>query len=321
MKIDVHAHLYPDAYAKEVESLCSDLVRDGSWRGPMSQAGTFSPQMLRSEEERIAEMNTAGIDVQVLSLSIPNVYFEDSAKSLYLAQIANDSFAEVCRKYPGRFMALASIPLEFPDLAVQEMHRAIDRLGMCGLVIGGNIRGKPLNSPEFLPVFQEADRMNLAIFIHPMLPAGIEALREYGMAASIGYLADSTTAITRLVFSGLFEKCPNLKMIIPHMGGIVPFNIERIDYSYRTRPECRQNISMPPSEYFKRFYYDSANYHVPSMRCGYETFGARHMVVGSDFPFRPVKSAEFITTIRALGLSEEEEELIFSGNALRILRH
>lgn len=320
MKIDVHAHLYPREYARELEALCSDLVSDGSWRGPMSQAGNFSPQMLQSEEERLAQMDEAGVDVQVLSLSIPNVYFEDPAKSLYLAQIANDSFAEVCREYPDRFMALASIPLEFPDLAVQEMHRAIDRLGMCGLIIGGNIRGKPLNSPEFLPVFEEADRMGLAIFIHPMLPAGMEAFREYGMAASIGYLADSTTAITRLVFSGLFEKCPNLKMIIPHMGGIVPFNIERIDYSYQFRPECRANIPVLPSEYFKRFYYDSANYHIPSMRCGYETFGAKHMLIGSDFPFRPVKGARYIASVRALNLSTEEEEMIFSGNALSILR-
>ena len=291
MKIDVHAHYYPREYMVEVERLCSDLVSDGSWRGPMSQAGTFSPTMVRSEEETIAEMDAAGVDIQVLSLSIPNVYFEDPAMSLSLAQMTNDSLAEVCRNHPDRFMALASIPLEFPDLALEEMHRAIDRLGMCGLVIGGNIRGKPLNSPEFLPVFEEADRMKLAILIHPMLPAGIEALREYGMAASIGYLYDSTTAITRLVFSGLFEKCRNLKMIIPHMGGMVPFNIERIDYSYGLRPECRQNISSPPSEYFKRFYYDSANYHVPSMKCGYETFGAAHMLLGSDFPFRPVKSA------------------------------
>src|SRR3990167_4871856 len=126
MKIDVHAHFYPREYVKEIEILTSELVRNGSWRGPMAEAGSFSAERLKSAEETIAEMDAGGIDVEVLSLSIPNVYFEDKAKSLYLAQMSNDSYAEVCRKHPDRFMALASIPMEFPELAVDELRRAIN---------------------------------------------------------------------------------------------------------------------------------------------------------------------------------------------------
>src|SRR3990172_11765070 len=140
------------------------------------------------------------------------------------------------------------------------------------------------------------------------------------MGASIGYLFDSSTAITGLVYSGLFERCRNLKMIIPHMGGVVPFNMERIDFSYRLRPECGRNITKPPSAYFKELYYDSANFHAPALRCGYETFGAEHILLGSDYPFRPEGNIETLNTLKALNLPEEENETIFSRNALNILR-
>ena len=321
MKIDVHAHLYPPEYIKAVGRLCAGLIASGSWRGPVAQAIKLGAGGLHTAEDMLAEMDAAGVDMQVLSLSIPSVYFEDSKTSHYLSQVANDAFAEVVQKYPDRFMALATIPLEFPDLAVEEMHRAIEELGMKGLVVGGNVRGKPLNSPEFLPVFEEADRLNLTVSIHPMIPVGAEAYREYGMTSGIGYLVDSTVAATRLVYSGLFEKCRNLKMIIPHMGGMIPFNIQRLDHSYEGSQELQEKIPHPPSAYFKKFYYDDANYHVPALRCGYETFGATQMLMGSDFPFRSVKSGEFIQNIRALGLSEAEEDMIFSGNALRIFKN
>lgn len=319
MKIDIHAHHYPKEYLKELEGLGGDSAVDRSWRELVNNVIAHNPAMC-DLERNLAEMDALGITTQVLSLSIPNVSFEDPSKSLYLAQMANDAFAAICRQHPERFMALASIPLGFPDLAIQEMHRAIGELGMCGLVVGGNVRGTPLNAPEFLPVFEEADRMNLAIFIHPMVPVSMQNLEDYGMAASIGYLFDSTTAITGLVYSGLFERCRNLKMIIPHMGGVVPFNLERIDFSYRLRSECGRNITKTPSAYFKELYYDSANFHAPAMRCGYETMGADHILFGSDYPFRPEGNTESLNTLSALDLPVAELEMIYSRNALSILR-
>lgn len=315
MKVDVHAHLYPREYLKELDGLGSDSPADRAWRRIVTEKVAGTPTMW-SVEERLVEMDAVGIDVQVLSLSVPNVYFEDAAKSLYLAQMANDIFADICRKYPDRFIALASVPLNDVHVAIQELRRAVDRLGLRGLALGGNIRGKPLNSEEFLPLYEEVDRRNLAIFIHPMIPVGIEMLDQFDMAANTGFLFDTTSAIVGMVFRGIFEANRNIKMILPHLGAVIPFTIGRIDGSFHTRPECRRYITSPPSHYFKRFYYDTVNYHLPALKCGVETFGADHLVFGSDYPFALGSVSRGIAAVRSLGLSEDEEEMVFGRRAL-----
>ncbi|MCL5962425.1 MAG: amidohydrolase [Chloroflexi bacterium] len=317
MKVDAHCHWYPQEYLKEIETLGGDSLADRAWRKIMTDKVAVTPSMW-SVEDRLADMDASGIDVQVLSLSIPNVYFEDAAKSLYLAQVANDCYAELSRKYPDRFIGLASVPLTSPEAAVDELRRAIDQLGLRGLALGANVRGRPLNSEEFLPLYEEADRRNLVIFIHPMIPAGIEIMERYDLAASTGYLFDSTIAITGMVFRGIFERFKNITMLLPHLGAVIPYTIGRIDASFRTRPECRQHLSSPPSEYFKRFYYDTVNSHVPALRCAADTFGADRLLLASDHPFALGKISQIISAIEALGLGEEREAMIFGGTAMRI---
>jgi len=318
MKIDVHTHLFPVEYLKELEGLGDDSRRDRAWKKIMTDKVGVTPSMW-SVEERIADMDAAGVDAQALSLSIPNVYFEDVGKSVYLAQMSNDIYADICRKYPNRFIALASVPMNDSTLAIEELRRAVDHLGMRGLVLGANVRGKPLHSEEFLPLFEEMNRRNLTLFIHPMIPIGIEALEQFDMAASIGYLFDTTTAIAGMVFRGIFEMNQNIKVILPHLGAVIPYIVGRIDASFRTRPECRQYISSPPSEYFKRFYYDTVNYHVPALRCAIETVGAAKLVMGSDYPFGLGSMSKSVSTIQSLGLSEEEEEGVFGRTVQRLL--
>jgi aminocarboxymuconate-semialdehyde decarboxylase len=318
MKIDVHTHLFPVEYLKELEGLGDDSRRDRAWKKIMTDKVCVTPSMW-SVEERIADMDAAGVDAQALSLSIPNVYFEDVGKSVYLAQMSNDIYADICRKYPNRFIALASVPMNDSTLAIEELRRAVDHLGMRGLVLGANVRGKPLHSEEFLPLFEEMNRRNLTLFIHPMIPIGIEALEQFDMAASIGYLFDTTTAIAGMVFRGIFEMNQNIKVILPHLGAVIPYIVGRIDASFRTRPECRQYISSPPSEYFKRFYYDTVNYHVPALRCAIETVGAAKLVMGSDYPFGLGSMSKSVSTIQSLGLSEEEEEGVFGRTVQRLL--
>ncbi len=319
MKVDAHTHLFPKEYLKELEGLGTDSPTDRAWQKIMTGKVASTPTMW-SVEDRLAEMDAVGIDVQVLSLSIPNVYFEDVAKSVYLAQMCNDIYADICRKHPDRFMALASIPMNNANVAIDELRRAIDHLGLSGVVLGGNVRGKPLNSEEFLPVYEEIDRRGLPIMIHPMIPIGIESLEDFDMAANTGYLFDSTAAIVGMVFRGIFEMNKNIKMIIPHLGAVIPFTIGRIDGSFNTRPECRRYISSPPTEYFKRFYYDTVNYHVPALKCGLETFGADRLLFGTDYPFALGSVSRGLSAIRSLGLSEEEQEMVLSRSAIGLFR-
>lgn len=318
MKVDAHTHLFPQDYLKELEKLDTDSRHDRAWRKIMTDKVASTPSMW-SVEERLADMDGAGIDVQVLSLSIPNVYFKDTARSVYIAQMINDIYADVCRRHPERFIAVASVPMNDSIVAIEELRRAVGRLGMRGLVLGANVRGRPLHSEEFLPLYEEINRLKLTLFLHPMIPVGIEALEEYDMAASIGYLFDTTAAITGMVFRGIFEVNQNIKVVLPHLGAVIPFIVGRIDASFRTRPECRQYISSPPSEYFKRFYYDTVNYHIPALRCAIDTVGAGNLVMGSDYPFALGNMARSVSTVRSLGLTEEEEENICGRRILGLL--
>jgi aminocarboxymuconate-semialdehyde decarboxylase len=265
-------------------------------------------------------MDRFGVDLQVLSVSIPQAYHADRATAVAMAQAANDGTAEACRRHPTRFKGFASLPLPHVAAALDELARAVDRLGLHGVVLGGNVLLEPLDSPEFAPLFHEINRRNLALFIHPMVPCGVEGMREYDLAAAVGYMLDTCLAALRLVYSGTCERCPNLRPILCHAGGYLPFQWDRLDTSYTTRPEARERISLPPTEYLKRFYYDNANFHVPALRCTVDTVGASQLVLGSDYPFGLGDMARMVSSYEALGLSPEDRARVESGTALSLLR-
>jgi predicted TIM-barrel fold metal-dependent hydrolase len=321
MRIDVHAHYAPPAYLDIVDRLYArpTTPREQAVRKLLDGKIRPTPAMYELDE-RLEKLGRLGIDMQVLSVSIPQAYHADRASAVALAQAANDGTAEACRRYAGRFKGFASLPLPHVDAALDELARAIDRLGLHGVVLGGNVLHEPLDKPELAPVFDEIDRRRLAVFIHPMIPCGVEAMQEYDLAAAVGYVLDSCLAGLRLVYSGTCERCPNLRPILCHAGGYLPFQWERLDASYRTRPETRERISRPPTEYLKRFYYDTVNFHVPALRCALDTVGASQLMLGSDYPFGLGDLERMVTTVEALGLDDGDRERIESANALGVLR-
>ena len=270
-------------------------------------------------------MEELGVDVQVLSLSAPNVYFPEVKDSSELARIVNDAYAQLCRDYPEKILGLAIIPLHAGDMAVKELDRAINKLGLHGVILGSNINGRPLNSPEFIPFFQEADRLRLPILIHPMNPPAAETVyqQETYLIGLVAFPFETTLAATRMVFSGLFERFKNIPLILSHMGGALPYLFERIDYGYCVLEPCRAHISQLPSHYFKQFYYETAlSYHQPAMLCGYQSVGADHILLGSDYPFVPTDlGKKSVSIIEMLGLSPEEKDKIYHGNAQKILKN
>ena len=323
MKIDVHGHIYPDEYLNQMEKM-SDIIQVVKLPGGRSimkdKKGTTLGATVRvSIEDRIAIMDETGIDIQILSLANPNVYFADDKTNLFLAQTTNDHLSEVCKKYPNRFMCFASVPLNNVEDSIREIRRAINDLKMNGLALGTNINGKPLDSAEFWPFFEEVDKMGLPVLIHPMAPAGIEAVREYDLIPVLGFVFETTIAVTRMVCSGLLERCKNINLILSHLGGTLPYLIGRIDWGYRGFPECGKNIPVPPSEYLKSLYYDTAlsTFHKPTLRCAYETVGAEHIVLGSDYPH----GRATISIIEELNWPGEEKEKVYNGNIRKILKN
>lgn len=320
LKIDIHNHTYPENYWKALLKISERVTLPIDARRIISYYAHKG--LLIKPEETIAPMEKLGIGIQVLSLSVPNVYMPDAAMSLDLAQMANDAYAEIRRNYPGKFYALASVPLNFPELAIQELDRAIGKLGMNGIVLGSNIAGKPLSSPEFFPFYERVNELGVPIFIHPMSPSHMDEEDEFFIAPLIHYPVESTLAATKMVFAGVFERFRNINLILPHLGGVLPYLQGRIDTGYRNHPSCRKNISRLPSEYFKEFYYDILSLNVPALNCALDIVGPEHLVFGTDYPFWPLENIPLIhQSLEDLGLSAKAQAGIDRENLLRILHN
>lgn len=313
MKIDLHSHIFPAPYMKE-------LAR--SPRAMAEFAGDGIPiTVWESAEARIAALQEVGIDFQVLTLPAP-ACSEDKELGLALAQIANDFIAEVCAKNPTKFAGFASIPLEDVSVAIRELDRAVKKLGLKGVCLGTNIGGKALDAEEFQPFFAEMNRLELPLALHPASPGWLKTTPDYLLKPLLGYLVETTLAATRLVFSGTIERFQNITLILPHLGGTIPFVFNRLDDGYKGFPRIREDMPELPGEYFRKFYYDTAtSFDSSSFMCTYNFVGAEHIVFGSDVPFaRQRLIAKRISDVASLDLPEESRENIFYRNAWKILK-
>ena len=314
MKIDIHCHTYPVEYVNEVGTLSKKGAEEVLF------SADIPIPIWDSAEKRLAKMDELGIDVEVLSTTLPPQSFGDKA-DLHLAQMTNDFNAGLCSKYPKRFKAFANVPLFNPSNAIKELHRAINELGFIGIATGTFISRIPLMSPEYLPFLAEVNLMKLPIHIHPSLPIGIEILRQYKLAGLLGFLFETTMTATKMVFDGVFEKFPDIVLILSHFGATLPFLFQRVDDGYKGFPDIRENIPKLPSEYFKRFYYDTASSFTRStFMCTYDFVGPERVVFGTDDPYARNRLIEIkIRQLGELGLSDEVMGKIYSENAKRVL--
>lgn len=321
MKIDVHSHFYPKAYLDALEHLTQGDSSPWTLGIRKLISTKIAPERRMVDiEAHLEDMDRVGVEVHALSLSIPHPYFDDERVAVELAKVTNDSLAEICARYPTRFKAFAALPLPHVDATLRELDRAISDLGLHGVSLGANVKGLHLDVERFLPLYREMNRQKLTIHLHPMMPPGQEEMTDYDLSAAVGFLLDTSLAVLRLVYRGVFEENRDLNLIVPHLGGILPYAWDRIDNSFRTRPEAKLYIERPPAYYLKRLYYDSVNFHPPAWHCAIETFGAERIVYGSDYPL-PIGSMERpIACIEALDITPEQREMIYSGAALRLLR-
>jgi predicted TIM-barrel fold metal-dependent hydrolase len=280
-------------------------------------------------EERLADMDKLGISVQVLGLSAPNVYFPDDGLSKALAQMTNDFMADICRKYPDRFLCLASVPLNNLDYAMDELHRALDVLRMDGIFLGTNVNQISLSDDRFLPFFEEVNKRNVPMALHPLRAIGQDLLPAEDIAlqvpSNVGFLFETTRVVAEMTFKGTFEKYQNLTFILPHLGGATPFLYPRWEWNYSVRPESHplKRVPHPPSHYLKRHYYDTAlAYTAPTLRCTIELAGLDHVVFGTDWPYtKDVRMDGMIANIETYGFSEQEKEQVYFRNAMNLFPH
>jgi len=326
MKLDLHTHFYTPEYFQAVSDLPSEFSFAESSTGQtiITYRGArffgVTPAMT-NVAQRIEDMDRVGIDVEVVSLSTPNVFFTTAEHQPRVARMINDSYAELIVKHPKRFKGFASIPMDAPDAAVSELHRAINDLKLNGVVLLSNIGGKPLTSPEYRPFFAEANRMSLCIFLHPMLPANADSFREYVLGPIIGFPFDTSLAVARMCYDGMFEDFPDIRWIIGHLGGAVIYLMELMDIGFRDFADCRAKIDKLPSEYLKRLHYDTVSFSQHTLTMVRNMVGADHMVMGSDYPHLLGSIDRAVSSIEVLEIDNEEKKAIFSGTALKILNN
>jgi len=329
LKVDAYAHISPPKY--------TDVLRK-EYPGFYNQIlGACSPLYDMSERFRIMDKYPDVVQVLTVGPVPPLEAFADSEKSVGLAKQANDEMAELVTKYRDRFVAaIALLPMNNIDAAVKEADRAIKDLGFRGIYVHSNINGRPLDSPEFLPLYEKMSQYNLPIYIHPWRGDDIaeypsEKTSKYMIASVFGWPYETTAAMTRLVFSGILEKYPNLKVVTHHCGGMVPYYEQRIlqHYGQRERTGTASFLKgLPKSaiEYYKMFYADTAIHgNTPALMLAYNFFGADHIVLGADMPlgdyyfgFRSYRQT--INAIEAMDITDAEKRKIFADNAQHLLR-
>ncbi|HEY5900042.1 MAG TPA: amidohydrolase family protein [Burkholderiales bacterium] len=323
--IDVHTHMLNDAYlallrkhggrytVKKVRGGQTGIHRDGA---PFM---TLTPGMF-DYEARIAAMDAAGVDMAIVTLTSPNVYWGSAKISLQAAKIVNDDMAAQQKRYPERIRFMCSLPWQHPKLAVAELKRACDELGAVGVMVMASIAGVSLTDRQFAPIWKEIDRRGLPVLVHPSAPPGTKELdvAKYNLIASVGFMFDTSLAVSRMIFDGFFDRYEKLKLIAAHGGGTLPYIAGRLDICFDKMPACREKISRRPSTYLKQIYYDSVVFQQESLELAVKVGGEDKVLYGSDYPHNIGDMKGCLARVDALPPSTRDA--VRGGNATRIFR-
>jgi aminocarboxymuconate-semialdehyde decarboxylase len=317
--IDVHTHMFTTKWLellkKEGGTYNIQTRPDGQqeiFRGNtpvvIPQKGHFDWKL------RIAHMDQAGIDVSIVSLTCPNVYWGGEAVSCQAAREANDNVAEAQVAYPDRIRWFASLPWEYPQRAVEELERSCAQ-GAVGVMVLANVAGRSLTDPAFAPIWAEIDRRALPVLVHPTDPPGVDLMdmTKFDLSWSVGFMFDTTLAITRMIFEGFFDQYPNLKVIASHGGGTLPYLVGRFEKGDEVELPSRRQMKRKPTDYLRHIYYDSITYNLGALQYLISVVGAEHVMLGTDWPHwvHDTKGA-FANTAQ---LPPEQMKAVRGGNA------
>jgi aminocarboxymuconate-semialdehyde decarboxylase len=329
--IDVHFHVVPPAFVDAVRrGLFAETVElareDGAdrmvYHAPpdvVLEPGTTLPPSLYDEALILAALDRRGLDAAALGPSPEEFYYwAPPAAGARIAALQNDGMAELVRSHPGRFVGLATLPMQDPDRAAGELERAVTELGLRGAEICTHVNGRDLDHPSLHPVYAAAERLGVPLFLHPQNWGDMRRFHEYALWNLAGFPLETALAASHLIMSGVFEQFPGLRVILAHGGGYLPYQVGRLDHGYAARPDARGRLRRRPSEYLANIYCDSLTHNALSLRFLLDRMGSGHVVIGSDYPFnmgdeRPVE------TVRALRLSPDVESMVLAKNLAGLL--
>jgi aminocarboxymuconate-semialdehyde decarboxylase len=322
--IDFHAHIIvPEVYAVAAEhNVFSELPTDpgvtDEMRGKIKERAALVLSRMSDLTDRIAKMDAMGVDVQVLSASLVHQGLEwaDAQESLRLARTTNDWIAKAVAANPARLVGLGTMPLHVPSLAVAELERCMRELGLKGAAISTTAGGLELGDPALRPFWEKAESLGAVIYIHPGGNRD-RRFKRFHLWNSVGQAFEEAMAISSLMYDGVLEQFPRLKICISHGGGYMPFYMGRIDRNYVEKANTRVNMKKPPIDYLRMLYFDSCVYEQPVLRHLVDKVGADRVLLGSDYPVGEVKPIEFVRETDAL--SDAQKDRIVGTNAAALL--
>jgi aminocarboxymuconate-semialdehyde decarboxylase len=324
--VDIHCHVETPEAAALIKS---------SDRTPIENAMTFSNDASRevnrkqqqtiyldltSVEKRLRHMDRNGIDIQAISTAPGQYYYWAEPELTHqTSRLINENIAQICHDRPDRFVGLATVPLQEPELAVAELERAVKELGLRGVEICTNVAGAELSEERFRPFFAKAQELDILIFMHPSGFTDGGRLSDHYFSNIIGNPLDSTVAVHHLIFGGVLDRYPRLKIVVAHGGGYLPAYSGRIDHGHRARPDARRVIAKRPTSYLRKLYFDTIVFTHHQLEYLARVWGSNHLLLGTDYPY-DMALPNAVPFVAGADLSDADQAAILGGNAARLLK-
>jgi aminocarboxymuconate-semialdehyde decarboxylase len=322
--IDVHNHFYPPEYIDALKSGESVVTvkMDADGNPEIHYPGDYNTAVPghRDIAYRQGVLEKEGVDTQVITMTTPGTHVESPKVAARLASLANDCYAKIVAERSPRFATLATLPLNDPAASVAEFKRATEQLKFPGAMLFSNVNGVALADKRYWPLYEIANDKGAVLHIHPTNPHDVSQLEQFWLMPLVGFLFDTTVAAAHLVYSGVAERYPNIKWVLGHLGGAIPYLAERLDRGYEAFKECRANIKRPPSTYLKTWYFDTVNFDKNALEFAITFCGVDHILAGSDYPHAIGSIPKMKAALNSLAISDADKAKIFGGNAAKLYR-
>jgi aminocarboxymuconate-semialdehyde decarboxylase len=327
MRIDIHSHVIPNRFIEQIlkfpDELSARVQGQGDARKVVHEQGYVYPLFDEFHDPlaKLDSMDRKGIDISVISPAPPMFYYwADVDVALKAAQLVNDGVADMVAANPARLRGMATVPLQHPDAAIAEMERVVREYGFKAIEIGTSVEGAQLIEERFRPILRRAQDLGLFVFAHPYYVGAKSGLESYYLTNLIGNPLDTAVMVANLMYSGLLDELPELRICLAHGGGFTPYQLGRLEHGHKVRPETRQHSHSSPKDLIRRFYFDSLVFDPQALRYLIDLVGADHVCIGTDSPFDMGDEHPDRTIDSIPRLSEQEKHELCCGTALRLLR-
>jgi len=326
MRIDIHNHAIPSRFVEQVEKSPAEFLarvvnQDGT-RKMVHEQGYVYPLFdeFHDAQAKLESMDRKGIDIAVVSPAPPTFYYWAEADlALKVAGLVNDGIAEMAAARPDRLRGMATIPMQHPDAAIAEMERVVREYGFKAVEMGTSIEGAQLAEARFRPILRRAQELGLFVFAHPYYVGAKSGLESHYLTNLLGNPWDTTVMVANLMYGGVLDELPELKICLAHGGGFTPYQLGRLAHGYKVRPEVRKDARTAPEALFRRFYFDSLLFEPKALRYLIDLVGADRVCIGTDSPFDMGDEHPDRTIDAIPGLSAEDRHEVCCGTAMRLL--